>query len=117
SWKVTPLLCKSWNETMGEIPLPVLPGEAAIMPAGLLVLMFSNYMDAMVPPRPPGMIYAAQKLTYGEPAREGDTLITVLSVHNKFIKRERLFVEIDSQTVNDHNQFVASGIRTVIWGA
>ena len=117
SWEVAPALCVAWYEAMGEPPLPEIEGLAPPMPAGLLVVMFSNYMDAMVPPRPPGMLYAGQKFSYGAPARYGDVLTTTLSVLDKYHKRNRSFVEFASHTVNQRGELVANGVRTVVWGA
>ena len=115
-WPATRQLAEGWRLAMAE-DAPGDPELADAFPAGLLLIMFSNYMDAMVPPRPPGMIYGKQALRFGALARSGDTLTTRMTVHAKYWKRERRVVELRTVTTNQRGETVLEGLRTVVWGA
>lgn len=114
-WHATRELADGWRRIMGELA----PSDADpdTLPPGLLIVMFSNYMDANVPPRPPGMMYGKQGLRFGSPARVGDTLTTRMTVHDKFLRRGRRVVELATITTNQRGETVLEGLRTVIWGA
>lgn len=113
-WSASPELASAWRACMDE---PVPDQDPDAFPLGLLGVMFSNYMDAKVPPRPSGMVYAKQTFRFGIAPRIGDVLTTRLSVQAKYLKRERRVVELAISTVNQRGGSVLEGIRTVIWGA
>lgn len=114
-WEASRERADAWRRTMGEsVPNDA---EADAFPAGLLVVMYSNYMDARCPPRPPGMIYAKQALRFSRHPRVAEVLTTRMTVHDKYSKRGRRFVELATSTVDQHGRMVVEGLRTVVWGA
>jgi len=116
-WEASRGLRDAWLHTMGEtLPADALPaGRGTPFPPGLLLVMFSNYMDARVPPRPPGMIYAKQALTFGTHPAVGDVLTTAMTVHDKYLMRGRRIVELATTTHNQRGEPVVQGLRTVVW--
>jgi hypothetical protein len=115
AWEASRELADAWRAATGEAAPTGDEGDT--FPVGLLGVMFSNYMDARVPPRPGGMIYARQTLRFGEPPRVGDVLTTRMMLKNKYMKRERRVAELATTTVNASGQLVLEGLRTVVWGA
>jgi hypothetical protein len=114
AWDATRELADAWRACMDE----AVPADAPdAFPLGLLGVMYSNYMDARVPPRPGGMIYGKQWFRFGVPPRVGDVLTTRLTVQAKYVKRGRRVVELATTTRNQRGEPVADGLRTVVWGA
>lgn len=114
AWTATRERADAWRACMGE-DAPT--GDPDAFPMGLLGVMYSNYMDARVPPRPGGMIYGKQWFRFGVAPRVGDVLTTRLTVQAKYMKRGRRVVELATVTRNQRAEPVADGLRTVVWGA
>jgi len=114
TWQASRERAEAWRSCMDE---RAPQDDPDAFPLGLLGIMYSNYMDAQVPPRPGGMIYAKQTLRFGTPPRIGDTLTTRLTVQAKYIKRSRRIVELATATVNQRGERVVDGVRIVVWGA
>ena len=115
AWQATRQLADAWRAAMDERAPE--GADADTFPAGLLGVMFSNYMEARVPPRPGGMIYGKQTLRFGEHPRVGDVLTTRMTVKAKYVKRDRRVVELATTTRNQRGERVLDGVRIVVWGA
>ncbi len=115
AWRASRERADDWRAAIGERTPE--GADADTFPAGLLGVMFSNYMEARVPPRPGGMIYGKQTLRFGEHPRVGDVLTTRMTVTAKYMKRDRRVVELATTTVNQRGQHVLDGVRIVVWGA
>lgn len=64
---------------------------------------------------PPGAIHARQEFQFVSPLRPGDTLTTRAKVLEKFIRRERKWIVVESTTVNQRGETVVIGRMTGIW--
>lgn len=65
---------------------------------------------------PPGGVHAKQKFTFHQPACVGDTLFTKVRVLDKYQKKGRNYVIMQTTTTNQSNQPVTTGTITRIWG-
>ncbi|TAK34635.1 MAG: hypothetical protein EPO21_09015 [Chloroflexota bacterium] len=63
----------------------------------------------------PGRIHAKQSYEFHRPARIGDTLTTVITTVDKYIRRERRYSINESVTTNQDGELVVIGRMTVIW--
>lgn len=116
-WPVTQELCDAWQKLLSdETPAYTADGRRA-MPQGLLLVMYANCSVALRPNRPSGGVHAKQKLRFGVPAYVGDVLTTQVKVADKYLKRERRYVELETITTNQHGEMVVAGVRTTIMSA
>jgi hypothetical protein len=63
---------------------------------------------------PPGAIRMGDENVYGVPARAGDDLTTVLTIVDKFVRRERKFLKYEMVTRNQAGELVCSVVFTAI---
>lgn len=64
---------------------------------------------------PPGGVHAKQKFEFISPTRPGETLQIKAKVVDKYIKRERRYVVIESLAVNQDGEPKVKSLMTVIW--
>lgn len=64
---------------------------------------------------PPGSIQVRQQFHFVCPFRPGDTLATKAKVVEKFTRKDRKWMIIDSNTVNQRGETTVTGRLTVIW--
>ena len=64
---------------------------------------------------PPGAIHARQEFQFVSPTRPGDTLTTKAKVVEKFIRKDRKWMVIESTTKNQRGETVVIGRLTGIW--
>jgi len=65
---------------------------------------------------PPGGIHAKQQFKFHRPARVGETLFTSAKVLKLYQKKERNYVEMTTETRNQSDELITSGMITRIWG-
>ncbi len=65
---------------------------------------------------PPGGIHAKQQFKFYRPARVGETLFTSAKVLKLYQKKERNYVEMTTETRNQSDELVTTGMITRIWG-
>lgn len=65
---------------------------------------------------PPGGIHAKQNFKFYRPAIVGETLYTTAKILRLYIKRERPYVEMLTETKNQAGELVTTGMITRIWG-
>lgn len=65
---------------------------------------------------PPGGIHAKQHFKFHRPAIVGETLYTTAKILRLYIKRERQYVEMQTETRNQAGEMVTTGMITRIWG-
>lgn len=63
---------------------------------------------------PPGAIRMGDENVYGVPARPGDELVTVLTIVDKFVRKERKFLKYEMATRNQTGALVCSVAFTAI---
>lgn len=63
---------------------------------------------------PPGAIRMGDENVYGVPARAGDTLTTVLTIVDRFERKERKFLKYEMVTSNQRGQRVCTVAFTAI---
>ena len=63
---------------------------------------------------PPGAIRMGDGNVYGVPARPGDTLTTVLTITDRFVKKERKFLKYEMVTTNQSGETVCTVAFTAI---
>lgn len=122
-WQATPEACRAWRDATGDHSDIYEDGEVArksvygrpIVPPGLAFIYLSDCIQDLLREKPPGGVHAKQQLSFHLPVHPGDTLTTSLKVKDKYIKRERKYVEFETVTVNQHGQKVISGLRISIW--
>lgn len=64
---------------------------------------------------PPGSIHARQEFQFVAPFRPGDKLTTKAKVVEKFVRKERKWMVIESTTKNQRGETVVIGRMTGIW--
>ena len=64
---------------------------------------------------PPGSIHARQEFQFVAPFRPGDTLTTKAKVVEKFVRKDRKWMVIESTTKNQRGETVVIGKMTGIW--
>ncbi|MEW5011674.1 MAG: MaoC family dehydratase [Cycloclasticus sp.] len=65
---------------------------------------------------PPGGIHAKQKFKFHRPAKIGETLLTTAKVSTLYVKKERNYVEMTTETRNQDGELITTGLITRIWG-
>ena len=74
-------------------------------------------MEAMMMLKsPPGGVHAKQKFVFHKPACVGDTLSTKVRILDKYQKKGRNYVIMQTTTINQANEPVTTGTITRIWG-
>ena len=63
---------------------------------------------------PPGAIRMGDENLYGVPARPGDDLVTVLTIVDRFVRRDRRFLKYEMVTRNGAGDLVCSVAFTAI---
>jgi hypothetical protein len=63
---------------------------------------------------PPGAIRVGDENVYGVPARAGDTLVTVLTIVDRFMRKERKFLKYEMVTTNQNGERVCTIAFTAI---
>jgi acyl dehydratase len=122
-WQASPEICRAWRDATGDNDDIYDDTEAArnsayggpIVPPGLAFIYLSDCIQDLLRNKPPGGVHAKQQLSFLEPIRPGDVLTTSLRVKGKYVKRERKYVEFETETVNQHGQMVLTGKRISIW--
>lgn len=94
--------------------------ESVIAPATILSLYTkpSNILSGLRPKkRPPsGSIHAAQKYEFINEVKPGDVITSVSKVVDKYLKKGRKYVHIETCCYNEKEEKVAVGEATAIWG-
>lgn len=121
TWTPSEALCRRWQAAgLGGAPegdgSPEAGGRLRAPPA-LVFVALSQVIQDRLRDKPPGGVHAKQGLSFHAPIYAGDALTTSLKVRSKYIKRERRYVELETETVNQHGTLVCSGLRTTIWAA
>ena len=93
---------------------PVGPDDADSVPPMLAAVYIRGAQNALK--GPPGGIHAKQHFTFLAPVRIGDELATQLTVAEKFERKGRRYVVLDTLTRNGSGQDVTRGRITSIWG-
>lgn len=65
---------------------------------------------------PPGGIHAKQYFKFHRPVLVGETLFTTAKILRLYIKRNRQYVEMQTETRNQFSELVTTGMITRIWG-
>jgi acyl dehydratase len=63
---------------------------------------------------PPGAIRVGDENVYGVPARAGDTLVTVLTIVDRFVRKERKFLKYEMVTTNQNGERVCTVAFTAV---
>jgi len=65
---------------------------------------------------PPGGVHAKQQFKFHRPACVGETLYTSAKIVKLYQKKERNYVEMTTETLNQDDDLVTTGLITRIWG-
>lgn len=88
-------------------------GQRPVPPTLAAVYM----MEAMLMLKsPPGGVHAKQKFAFHKPACVGDTLSTKVRILDKYQKKGRNYVIMQTTTTNQASEPVTTGTITRIWG-
>jgi 3-hydroxybutyryl-CoA dehydratase len=66
-------------------------------------------------PAPPGGVHAKQQFEFIMPAKAGDILQTSVEIVDKYVKRNKKYVVMSSETKNQDNNLIVKSIMTRIW--
>jgi acyl dehydratase len=123
-WTASEEFCKGWQTVTGDdFPIYHDSEEARaaygrpILPPSIAFIFLTECIQALMANRAPGGVHARQTLRYFNPIHVGDTLSTHLRVTGKYIKRERKYVELESETFNQDGEKVLQAFRVTIWAA
>ena len=93
--------------------------EGVIAPATNLCLYTkpSNILSGLSPKkRPPsGSVHAAQKYEFINVIKPGDVITSISKVVDKYLKKGRKYVRIETGCYNERGEKVAAGETTGIW--
>ncbi|MFA7468814.1 MAG: MaoC family dehydratase N-terminal domain-containing protein [Desulfotomaculaceae bacterium] len=67
-------------------------------------------------PLPPGSIQVSQEFEFLRPTRFGDTLVTIATVSEKYLRKDRKYVELTAETLNGKKEVVVKAKTVGIWG-
>ena len=87
-----------------------------ITPPGIVAIYFVRAFHAEMKP-PPGGIQAGHDFEFYQPARPGDILTTTTRVVDKYIKKERKYVEWETVTTNHRGELIVKTRARAIWPA
>jgi len=90
---------------------------ALLMPAGMTAVLLMNAYATILTPRPPGNIHAGQRFDIHRLPAFGDTVITELRCTSKVLKKDRRWIDFDSQSRAESGELLFSGNMTIIWAA
>ncbi len=104
---------RATNDTTRELGEPDSTGQR-IAPPMLAAVYVIEALRTRV--GPPGGVHAKQQFKFHRPARVGETLYTSAKVVNLYQKKERNYVEMTTETLNQDGDLVTTGMITRIWG-
>lgn len=124
AWTATEAFCEGWRTVTGD-DFPIYRDGAEtratygrpIVPPSIAFIYLTECIQGLMANRAPGGVHARQKLRFLSPIHVGDTLSTHLRVSSKYIKRDRKYVELDSETFNQDGVKVLEAHRVTIWAA
>lgn len=88
---------------------PPRQGEQQLVPAALTSLYILDAVLKAYPHRPKGNVHAKQEFVWYSPVRVGEVLSTEVIVANKWIKRQRRYVQTETRTKNSAGKLVGTG--------
>lgn len=80
-----------------------------LVPAAMTSLYILDAVLKAYPNRPKGNVHAKQEFVWYAPVRVGDALSTEVIVADKWIKRQRRYVQTETRTKNADGRLVATG--------
>jgi acyl dehydratase len=86
-----------------------------IAPPTIAAIYFLDAYNKAFPRRYPGGIHVKQYFEFREPAVLEEKLITRLKIIDKYIRKDRLYVQVQGITEKESGSLVSTGIMTVIW--
>ncbi|MBI2849073.1 MAG: MaoC family dehydratase N-terminal domain-containing protein [Chloroflexi bacterium] len=89
--------------------------EAIAPPTTVAIFTRPSFVLSPEGKLPPGSIHAKQEFEFLGLIRSGDTLTTTGKVVDKYIRRERNYLVIQTTTVNQRGEVVSVGKITGIW--
>jgi acyl dehydratase len=89
--------------------------ENKVAPPTLSAIYFLDAYDKAFPTRPPGGIHVKQIFEFYDPPSPDDTLVTNLKIADKYTKRDRFYIKVESITKKENGTLVSEGEMTVIW--
>jgi hypothetical protein len=113
-WIASEEVCRKWTASMKG---SATASQSKRMPAALAQIAIAQSVQNLLREKPPGGVHVKQRLEFRAPIWIGDELTTELRIRNKYLKRERRYVEIETETRNQSGDVVLSGLRTTIWAA
>lgn len=88
-------------------------GAKQLAPPSLSAIYMIEAMKALK--SPPGGVHAKQKFVFHQPAYVGDTLFTTCFIKEKYVKKGRNYVVMESVTKNQNGEPVTTSEITRIW--
>jgi hypothetical protein len=113
-WIASEEVCRKWTASMKG---SATASQSKRMPAALAQIAIAQSVQNLLREKPPGGVHVKQHLEFRAPIWIGDELTTELRIRNKYLKRERRYVEIETETRNQSGDVVLTGLRTTIWAA
>jgi acyl dehydratase len=104
---------RATNDATGELESPDNTG-CRIAPPMLAAVYVIGALRTKV--GPPGGVHAKQQFKFYRPACVGETLYTSAKIVNLYQKKERNYVEMTTETLNQDDDLVTTGLNTRIWG-
>lgn len=104
---------RATSDTTSELEKPDRSGQR-IAPPMMAAVYVINALRTRV--GPPGGVHAKQQFKFHRPARVGETLYTSAKIVNLYQKKERNYVEMTTETLNQDGDLVTTGLITRIWG-
>jgi uncharacterized protein len=103
---------QQWEEIYSD---DVIKTKNSIVPAGMCGVIIMNTYDVTLSGRPPGNVHGSQNFKYFRPIQVGEVVITTLSVDDKFIKNDRKWVIIKTETTSENGELLLEGSMRILW--
>jgi 3-hydroxybutyryl-CoA dehydratase len=118
-FRITDEVIDSYTEATGD-DSPVYsregstePGTRRLAPPTLAAVYVRPVLMSM--PSPPGGIHAKQRYEFHRPVFSGDVLVTQARILDKYLKKARRYVVMETMTTNQDGEIVTTGRMVRIW--
>jgi hypothetical protein len=111
SLEIGPQVMEGWEQ--------LFPGSASgdELPPGFVAVVTMRSFTSVVAPRPPGNVHGSQRFELSRLPRVGERLDTRVTCVGKEVRRERRWVDFETQTTGEDGSTCFSGRMSIAWAA
>lgn len=113
TYQVDPEKVKEYVEAIGEDWGYYNENRIAPPTMAAIYTLLANRTEG---PLPPGSIHVGQEFEFLRPAKFGDTLVTIATVSEKYLHKDRKYAALTAETLNGKNEIIVKAKTVGIWG-